>query len=105
MRARTLCSGEGPQSGESIVKAPKHDAYAGTIRPLESRRLEASWAETCAPVLKSPALAAISPQHHCCFGKPTLKPATVAICSSADADSGQTRSARHEAKTVSGSPS
>src|SRR5438105_11542584 len=103
MRARTLCSGAGPQSGESIVKAPKHEADGVTIRPLESRRLEASWAERCAPLLKSPALAAISPQHHCPLGKPTLKPAALAMCSSAVADSGHTLSARHEAKMVSGS--
>src|SRR3989442_14284436 len=105
MRARRFWSGAGPQSGESIVKAPKHDAEGVTISPLESRSATASWAERWAPVLKSPALAAISPQHHCSLGNPTLKPAAAAIRSRADADSGHALSARQEAKMVSGSPS
>src|SRR5437867_95731 len=92
-------------AGESMVKAPKHEAEGVTIRPSEFRRLSASDVVNLWAVVKSPAFAAIRPQHHCSLGNPTLKPAAVAIRSSATAASGHTRSARHEAKMVSGSPS
>src|SRR6266576_5985116 len=100
MRSRTLPSGVAPQSGASIVKAPKQEAEGVTIKPLEFRRLCDNAPESWAPVLKSPALAAMRPQHHWPLGNPTWKPAAVATCSSAAAASGQIRSARQDAKIV-----
>src|SRR5258707_14471717 len=105
MRPRRFSSGAAPQSAESMGNAPKHEAEGVTTKPLESRRLADSLLQRWAPVLKSPAFAATRPQHHCCLGKPTLKPAAVAIRSSAEAASGHARSARQEAKIVIGSPS
>src|SRR5207302_8003463 len=94
-----------PQSGASIVNAPKQEAEGVTIRPLESRSEAVRSPDSSAPAAKSPALSAISPQHHCSLGNPTWNPAAVAMRSSATADSGHTRSARQDAKMVSGSPS
>src|SRR5207247_7537701 len=100
IRSRISASGGSPHAGESMVKAPKHEAEGVTIRPSEFRRLSASDVVNLWAVAKSPAFAAIRPQHHCSLGNPTLKPAAVAIRSSATAASGHTRSARHEAKMV-----
>src|SRR2546425_10553284 len=74
MRARRSWSGAGPQSGESIVKAPKHDAEGVTIKPLESRSATASWAERRAPGFKMPAVGGGRPPHPRPLGKPNLKP-------------------------------
>src|SRR5881628_590263 len=101
IRWRISASGGSPHSGESIVNAPKQEAEGVTIRPFEFRRLCASDVVNLWAVAKSPAFAAIRPQHHCSLGNPTLKPAAVAIRSRADAESGHARSARHEAKMVS----
>src|SRR5439155_23832872 len=79
IRSRTPSSGGAPQSGASIVNAPKQEAEGVTIRPLEFRRLSASVVVNLWAVLKSPALAATRPQHHCSLGNPTLKPAAVEI--------------------------
>src|ERR1700686_456912 len=73
-------SDEAPQSEASMVKAPKHEAEGVTIKPLESRRVNASLSCSLAPPGKSPALAAIRPQHHWSLGNPTLYPAVSAIC-------------------------
>src|SRR2546428_3571320 len=85
MRARRSWSGAGPQSGESIVKAPKHDAEGVTIKPLESRSATASWAERRAPGFKVPAVAGGSPPHPRAFGKTNLKTAAPARLSTAGA--------------------
>src|SRR2546422_7867572 len=104
MRARRFWSGAGPQSGESIVKAPKHDAEGVTIKPLESRSATASWAERRAPVLKSPAVAGVSPPHHPSLGKPTLKTPPAATRSPAPAPPGHAPSPPQEGQKVSGAP-
>src|SRR5450759_2886293 len=64
MRELTPSGTEAPQSAASIVTAPKQEADGVTIKPLESPSVWTRLLQRPAPPEKSPALAAMRPQHH-----------------------------------------